>query len=57
MLQAAGWNGGKLTTYASRATKAAQAFNLVREALLGNTDGKNLLEQVKASAERSSPSK
>lgn len=32
-LQMAGWTGGRLTTYASRAELAADAFNKVRAAL------------------------
>lgn len=32
-LKLAGWNGGALTTYASRAQKAADAFNRIRTAL------------------------
>ncbi|MEI6413853.1 MAG: hypothetical protein WCP34_06260 [Pseudomonadota bacterium] len=57
-LQAAGWNGGKLTTYASRATKAALAFNRVREALSETVDRDDLLARVKAlSAETATPSK
>ena len=32
-LQMAGWNGSRLTTYASRAELAAQAFNKIRTAL------------------------
>ncbi len=33
ILKMAGWNGGALTTYASRAKVAAQAFNKIRETL------------------------
>lgn len=34
-LKLAGWNGGALTTYASRAQVAADAFNRIRQALEG----------------------
>lgn len=33
ILKMAGWTGGSLTTYASRAEVAAEAFNRIREAL------------------------
>jgi hypothetical protein len=34
-LKLAGWTGGSLTTYASRAKQAADAFNRIRAALDG----------------------
>lgn len=34
-LKLAGWTGGALTTYASRAQMAAEVFNRIREALDG----------------------
>jgi len=35
ILKLAGWNGGSLTPYASRAELAAEAFNRIRTALDG----------------------
>ncbi len=43
-LKLAGWNGGSLTTYASRAQIAAEAFNRIRVAL----EDANSPEELKA---------
>ena len=43
-LKLAGWTGGALTTYASRAQVAADAFNRIREAL---DSGVNSAEELK----------
>lgn len=42
ILKMAGWTGGPLTTYASRAEVAAQAFNRVREVLETASDADTL---------------
>lgn len=42
MLKLAGWTGGSLTTYASRSSVAAEAFNRVRTALETATDAESL---------------
>lgn len=42
-LKLAGWTGGSLTTYASRADQAAEAFNRIRGAL----DGVNSADELK----------
>ena len=43
-LKLAGWTGSSLTTYASRADVAANAFNRIRELLC---DGVNSAEELK----------
>jgi hypothetical protein len=45
-LKLAGWNGGALTTYASRAQLAADAFNRIREALDGVSSPEDLKEKL-----------
>jgi hypothetical protein len=45
-LKLAGWNGGLLTTYASRAQLAAEAFNRIREALSGIESAEELKEKL-----------
>lgn len=47
-LKAAGWNYGKLTTYASRAEKASVVFNKIREALAQSADREELLKLIAA---------
>ena len=42
VLKMAGWTGGPLTTYASRADVAADAFNRVREAMAQTEDAETL---------------
>ncbi len=42
-LKLAGWNGGSLTTYASRAQVAADAFNRIRDVI----DDVNSAEELK----------
>lgn len=42
MLKMAGWTGGPLTTYASRAEVAASAFNRIREAMESADDADQL---------------
>ena len=42
MLKLAGWTGGSLTTYASRSTVAAEAFNRIRTALESADDPESL---------------
>jgi hypothetical protein len=46
VLKMAGWTGGALTTYASRAEVAASAFNRVREALEKASDAEALKTQL-----------
>jgi hypothetical protein len=46
ILKMAGWTGGALTTYASRAEVAAQAFNRIREALESVEDVEGLKEKL-----------
>ena len=46
VLKMAGWTGGALTTYASRAQVAAEAFNRVREALENTSDPEQLKSQL-----------
>jgi hypothetical protein len=45
-LKLAGWNGGALTTYASRAQLAAEAFNRIREVLSGIESAEELKEKL-----------
>lgn len=45
ILKLAGWTGGSLTTYASRSSVAAEAFNRIRKALETADD----IESLKAS--------
>jgi hypothetical protein len=45
-LKLAGWNGGALTTYASRAQLAADAFNRIRKALDGVSSAQELKERL-----------
>lgn len=47
-LKLAGWTGGSLTTYASRADLAAEAFNRIRTAL----DGVESADELKTKLER-----
>lgn len=42
ILKLAGWTGGSLTTYASRSSVAAEAFNRVRKALESAKDAETL---------------
>ncbi len=42
VLKLAGWTGGNLTTYASRAQVAADSFNRIREVLLSTHDAEEL---------------
>ena len=46
VLKMAGWTGGALTTYASRAQVAAEAFNRVREVLESTDDPDQLKSQL-----------
>ena len=46
ILKLAGWNGGALTTYASRAQVAAAAFNRIREALETAAEPQDLKAQL-----------
>ncbi|MEO0443992.1 MAG: hypothetical protein AAFZ92_09680 [Pseudomonadota bacterium] len=46
VLKMAGWTGGALTTYASRAEVAANAFNRVREALAKASTAEELKDQL-----------
>ncbi|MFT5118197.1 MAG: hypothetical protein ACI9NY_001735 [Kiritimatiellia bacterium] len=45
-LKLAGWNGGELTTYASRAQLAAEVFNRIREVLNGTESAEELKEKL-----------
>ena len=45
-LKAAGWHYGKLTTYASKAEKASEAFNKIRMALAQSADRDELLKLI-----------
>lgn len=45
-LKLAGWNGGALTTYASRAQLAADVFNRIRVALDGVDSAEELKEKL-----------
>lgn len=42
ILKLAGWTGGSLTTYASRSSVAAEAFNRIRAALENAEDADSL---------------
>lgn len=46
ILKLAGWTGGALTTYASRAKVAAVAFNRVREALESTSSVDDLKDKL-----------
>lgn len=46
-LRAAGWKYSKLVTYSSKAEKATEAFNKVREALALYADKDQLLQHLK----------
>ncbi|ODS24115.1 hypothetical protein AB835_05120 [Candidatus Endobugula sertula] len=46
ILKLVGWNGGSLTTYASRAELAAEAFNRIRAALEGVESAEELKEKL-----------
>ena len=46
ILKMAGWTGGPLTTYASRAELAANTFNRIREAMTTATDADQLKSQL-----------
>ncbi len=45
-LKMAGWSGGSLTTYASRAQVAADAFNRIRNALDGTSTAEELKQKL-----------
>lgn len=45
-LKMAGWNGGSLTTYASRAQVAADAFNRIREVIDGVASPEELKDKL-----------
>jgi hypothetical protein len=46
VLKLAGWSGGALTTYASRAQVAADAFNRIREVIDGVSSPEDLREKL-----------
>mgnify|MGYP001311591916 CR=1 FL=1 len=46
VLKIAGWTGGALTTYASRAEKAAEVFNRIRDALEGVESPDDLIKNL-----------
>ncbi len=45
-LKRAGWNGGALTTYASRSQLAAEAFNRIREVIDGVESADELKQKL-----------
>lgn len=46
-LKLAGWNGGPLTTYASRSKVAAEAFNVIRELLESTASAEELKDKLR----------